>query len=96
MMSSPAAATSPRPPRPTRRRWQMLGWLEDGVLLLLVVLAFPLAIAIIGAPLAIVLRLLIEIGRKYVDAARVERAQFLFALYHMQGRAVLAAGFGEQ
>jgi hypothetical protein len=43
----------------------MLGWLEDAVLLLLVVLAFPLAIVIIGAPLAFVSRLLIEMSRRW-------------------------------
>ena len=38
--------------------------LEDAVLLLLVVLLFPLIILVIGAPIAFVLRVLIEIARR--------------------------------
>lgn len=44
---------------------QVLGWLEDAVLLLLVTLAFPLAILAVGAPIALAVRLLIEIGRRW-------------------------------
>jgi hypothetical protein len=45
------------------REWQMLGWLEDAALLLLVGLAFPAAILAVGVPIALLVRLLIEIGR---------------------------------
>ena len=44
---------------------QMLGWLEDVGLLLLLVLAVPLVILVVGAPVALVVRLLIEIGRRW-------------------------------
>jgi hypothetical protein len=43
----------------------MLGWLEDGVLLLVLGLAFPLAILVVGTPIALAVRLLIEIGRRW-------------------------------
>jgi hypothetical protein len=43
----------------------MLGWLEDAGLLLLLTLAFPLVALIAGAPVALVVRLLIEIGRRW-------------------------------
>jgi hypothetical protein len=43
----------------------MLGWLEDAGLLLLLTLAFPLVVMIVGAPVALVVRLLIEIGRRW-------------------------------
>jgi len=43
----------------------MLGRLEDAGLLLLLTLAFPLVILIVGAPVALVVRLLIEIGRRW-------------------------------
>jgi hypothetical protein len=43
-------------------RRQMLGWLEDVGLLLLLALAFPLVVLVVGAPVALVVRLLIEIG----------------------------------
>jgi hypothetical protein len=43
----------------------MLGWLEDAGLLLLVALAFPLAVLAVGAPVALVVRLLIEFGRRW-------------------------------
>jgi hypothetical protein len=42
----------------------VLGRLEDAALLLLLTLAFPLAILIVFAPVALALRLLIEIGRR--------------------------------
>jgi hypothetical protein len=44
---------------------QMRGWLEDAGLLLLFGLAFPLAILVVGTPIALVVRLLIEIGRRW-------------------------------
>ena len=43
----------------------MLGWLEDAGLLLALALAFPLVVLIVGAPVALVVRLLIEIGRRW-------------------------------
>jgi len=43
---------------------QILGWLEDAGLLLLLALAFPLVVLVVGAPVALVVRLLIEIGRR--------------------------------
>jgi hypothetical protein len=43
---------------------QVLGWLEDAGLVLLLALAFPLVILVVGAPVALVVRLLIEIGRR--------------------------------
>ncbi len=47
-------------------RWrQMLGWLEDAGLLLLLALTFPLAVLVVGAPVVLVVRLLIEIGRRW-------------------------------
>jgi hypothetical protein len=42
-----------------------LGWIEDAGLLVLLVLAFPLLIVVVGAPVALVVRLLIEIGRRW-------------------------------
>jgi hypothetical protein len=44
---------------------QMLGWLEDAGMLLLVVLALPLVVLVVGAPVALVVRLLIEISRRW-------------------------------
>lgn len=41
------------------------GWLEDAGLLLLVVIAFPLMILILGTPIAFLVRLLTEIGRRW-------------------------------
>jgi hypothetical protein len=58
---APEAAT---PIRPARRWRQMLGWLDDAVLLLVFGLAFPVAILVIGTPIALAVRLLIEIGRR--------------------------------
>ena len=49
----------------TGRSRLMLGWLEDAGLLLLLALAFPLVILVVGAPVALVVRLLIEIGRRW-------------------------------
>jgi hypothetical protein len=47
----------------TGRGRVMLGWLEDAGLLLLLVLAFPVVVLIVGAPVALVVRLLIQIVR---------------------------------
>jgi hypothetical protein len=43
----------------------VLGWLEDAGLLLLLALAFPLAILFVGTPVALVVRLLLEIVRRW-------------------------------
>lgn len=43
----------------------IFGWLEDAGLLLLVVIAFPVMILIVGTPIALLLRLLIAIGRRW-------------------------------
>lgn len=42
----------------------ILGLLDDAVLLLLVVLLFPLVILLIGTPVALFVRLLIEIAQR--------------------------------
>ena len=44
---------------------QMLGWLVDAGVLLLLVLAVPLVILVVGTPVALVVRLLIEISRRW-------------------------------
>jgi hypothetical protein len=48
------------------RTRQMVGWLEDAGLLLLCALAFPLLVLIVGTPVVLVVRLLIEIGRRWL------------------------------
>lgn len=50
-----------------RRRFRTapIRLLEDVGLLLLVVIAFPLVILVVGTPIALILRLLIEIGRRW-------------------------------
>jgi hypothetical protein len=45
---------------------QMFGWLEDAGLLVLVALAFPLVILIVGTPVAFVVWLLLEIARRSI------------------------------
>ena len=47
------------------RGWQVIGWLEDAGLLLLLALAFPLAILVVGTPVALLVRLLLEIVRRW-------------------------------
>ena len=54
-MSSAMAATSGK----------MLGWLGDTALLLVLALAFPLAILVVGTPIALAVRLLIALGRRW-------------------------------
>ena len=44
---------------------QVLGWLEDAGVLLLLVLAVPLVILAVGTPVALVVRLLIEISNRW-------------------------------
>ena len=47
------------------RSRQMLGWMEEAGLLLLLTLVAPLVVLIAGAPIAIIVRLLIEVGRRW-------------------------------
>jgi hypothetical protein len=49
----------------TGRGRQILGWLEDAGLALLLVFAFPLVVLAVGAPVALVVRLAIEVGRRW-------------------------------
>ena len=44
---------------------QMLRWLEDAGLLLLLAVTFPLAVLVVGAPVVLVVRLLLEISRRW-------------------------------
>ena len=64
-VGGPAATIAVEPTRvaATGRGRLMAGWLEDAGLLLLVVLAFPVVILMVGAPVALVIRLLIQVGR---------------------------------
>ena len=43
----------------------IFGWLEDAGLLLFIAIAFPLMILVVGTPIALLVRLLIEIGRRW-------------------------------
>ena len=47
------------------RAARMLGRLEDAVLLLLLVLVFPLIILGVGAPVVLVVRLVLELARRW-------------------------------
>jgi hypothetical protein len=48
-------------------RWRrMLGWLEDAGLLVVLALAFPVLILIVGTPVAFVVWLLLEIARRSI------------------------------
>lgn len=44
---------------------RLLGWLGDAILLLALALAFPLAILVVGTPIALAVRLLIALGRRW-------------------------------
>lgn len=57
------AAAASRATVATGRGRQVLGWLEDASLLLLLALAFPLVILAVGTPVALFVRLLSEIAR---------------------------------
>jgi hypothetical protein len=51
-------------PETGRRPARMLpGWLEEGLMLLLVIWLFPLAILLVGAPVALLVRLLMAIAK---------------------------------
>ena len=60
-----AIRTAPNAVAVSGRRRPMLGWLEDVGLSLLLVFAFPLVVLAVGAPVALVVRLVIEIGRRW-------------------------------
>jgi hypothetical protein len=49
----------------TGRSRRMLGWLEDAGLLLLLALTVPLVVLAVGTPVALFVRLLIAIGRRW-------------------------------
>jgi hypothetical protein len=44
----------------------MLGWAADAGLLLLLVLALPLVVVVVGTPVALVVRLLAELARRWL------------------------------
>jgi hypothetical protein len=44
---------------------RMLGWVVDAGVLLMCVLAFPLVVLIVGTPVALVVRLLIETSGRW-------------------------------
>ena len=50
---------------PGGRGRHMPGWLVDAGVLLLVVLAFPVVVLVVGTPVALIVRLLIEISRRW-------------------------------
>jgi hypothetical protein len=69
----PSAAAGRREPAITvqaksgskkRRRRRIRGFLKEVVLLVLVVLLFPLVILLMGAPIALFVRLLLEIAQR--------------------------------
>lgn len=57
------AVASPEPGRRRSPPRRLLGLLDDAVLLGLVVLLFPLVIVLIGAPVALLVRLLMSIAQ---------------------------------
>jgi hypothetical protein len=63
-MASPIATASVALKRRSPLR-NVLSWLEEAGLSLLLVLALPLVILAVGAPVALVVRLLMEIGRRW-------------------------------
>lgn len=59
-----AVAVEARPADRTRPLRRLRGLLEDAVLLMLFVLLFPLIILLIGTPIALFVRILVEIARR--------------------------------
>jgi hypothetical protein len=59
------AAAAPNAIGASGRGRQVLGWLEDAGLSVLLVLALPLVILAVGAPVALVVWLVTEIGRRW-------------------------------
>jgi hypothetical protein len=45
---------------------RLLGWAGDAGLLLLLVLALPLVVVVVGTPVALVVRLLAELARRWL------------------------------
>jgi len=60
------AASVPNAIGGSSRGRQMLGWLEDAGLLVVLALAFPLVILVVGTPVVFVVRLLLEIARRSI------------------------------
>jgi hypothetical protein len=58
------AASVPNAIGASGRGRQILGWLEDAGLLVALALAFPLVILVVGTPVVLVVRLLLEIARR--------------------------------
>jgi hypothetical protein len=64
--AAPSNASVPGAICATGRWRQMLGWLEDAGLLVVLALAFPVVILIVGTPVAFVGWLLLEIVRRSI------------------------------
>ena len=47
---------------------RLRGWIEDAILLLVLAFAFPVAILILGTPIALGVRLVLEIARALIVA----------------------------
>jgi hypothetical protein len=66
LAASPPLVLAPAPPALPNGRWhRLLGVLKDAVLVLLVGGAFPFAILAVGAPIALVLLVLIKIAERF-------------------------------
>jgi hypothetical protein len=63
-LDTTVTAAAPNANGPRGRGWQMLGWLEDAGLLVVLALAFPLVILILGTPVVFVGWLLLENARR--------------------------------
>jgi len=61
----PAIGGQAKPDSRSNPLRNILGLIDDAVCLLLVVLAFPLVILLIGTPVALLVRLLIELGQRF-------------------------------
>jgi len=61
----PAIAGQAKPDSRRNPLRNILGLIDDAVCLLLVVLAFPLVILLIGTPVALFFRLLIELAQRF-------------------------------
>lgn len=60
----PVAAVQAKPGSRTSLLCNILGLLDDAVVLLVVVLLFPLVILLVGTPVALLVRLLMEIAQR--------------------------------
>ena len=61
----PAIGAEAKPDSRRKPLRNILGLIDDAVCLLLVVLAFPLVILLIGTPVALFFRLLIELAQRF-------------------------------